>query len=145
MRESWELVRVREMVPGDRAWVISSWIESYSEHGTGLVTHIPRGEYCRRWRNVIEACLETSTTLVVCPLDDDDTILAWLCAIGKTVHYAHVKRTFHGLGFLSLLLRHAGISRTTPGVRYSHKTNVVDRLKAPESWSYEPWLVIGLR
>ncbi len=91
---AWQL---RQMEPGDRAFVESSWRRNYD------YAPCPGGveEYIATQSQVIATCLATSDVLVACPAERPEQILGWCCYRRPTVvHYVYVKPYYrrHGIG-----------------------------------------------
>lgn len=145
-------LRIREQTPRDRGYLRSSWVECFREHGSDKVMRrIPGGEYRPRWSRIAERLLDTVQVRVACAADDEDTILGYIvwepAKPGRpaVLHWVYLRLEFQGLGLLDELLQAAGMSReSTAQVWHSHQTLKFARLRKPESWSYYPWLVLGV-
>lgn len=133
---------VRDMVPRDLPWVMDSWLRSYRDHTTAKLTKsMPRIEYGRRWRRLVEALIARSRVVVLTPSFDEATILGWACVeAGAWLHYCHVKPEFQRFGVARTMFD-ATITRGP--VLYSHRTTCWEKIHVPESWAYAPWLLIG--
>lgn len=146
-----ELV-LRDQVPSDRGYLRSSWVVCYREHCSDrTIRRIPGGEYRPRWSRIAERLLDTAQVRVACAPDDPDTILGYIvwdpARPGRPaiLHWVYLRLEFQGLGLLDQLLREAGIDREKPDpLWYSHQTLRFSRLRKPESWTYYPWLTLGV-
>lgn len=77
--------RIRPYRQSDEGFVTDSWRRSYSRSDFAQAPSLSM--YIAAQRDVITACLETSTTLVACAPDDDDTIIGY--AIGRAPNVLH--------------------------------------------------------
>ncbi len=102
------MITLRDMRESDRAYVLSTWVESEEEH-----TALPGGR--DRTFDALRAkagrLLARSRVLVAAPVDDAITVLAWLCvdAHEPVVHYAYTRRAVRRSGLQRDLVRAAGI------------------------------------
>ena len=146
-------LRIRAQEPSDRGFLRSSWVENYREHSCDKMTRrIPGSEYRPRWSRIAERLLDTAQVRVACAPDDPDTILGYIVwepsrpGRPAILHWVYLRLEFQGFGLLDQLLREAGIDRDKQDqpLWYSHQTLKFSRLRKPESWTYYPWLTLGV-
>lgn len=136
------LMVIRRMVPQDVAYIRSSWLASYYEHGVRRPT-FPGREYRERWGRIIAALLSSAKVWVAVAQDDNSVILGWACVESETrIHYIHVVHSFQRWGVATALLSQAGVNPAAR-VLYSHRTTDSDR-GVPSHWEYCPWLLLGI-
>ena len=103
------MIVVREATPGDRAYVLSTWVESEEAH---TPWQPDRDLAFAALRGKAYALLARSRVVIAAPEDDAITVLAWLAVDrerGQLVHYAYTRRTLRRQGLQSDLLRAAHI------------------------------------
>lgn len=100
---------VRDAGEADRAYVLSTWVESEADHA-----RLPgdRDAIFAALRGKAVALYARSRVLVAAPVDDSVTVLAWL-AVDRTgvAHYAYTRRQLRRQGLQSDLARAAELAR----------------------------------
>jgi hypothetical protein len=91
------LIVVRDATADDRAYVLSTWVESEEDHA-----RLPgdRDTVFAALRGKARALYDRSRVLIAAPEDDAITVLAWL-AVDRTasvVHYAYTRRQLRRQG-----------------------------------------------
>lgn len=130
-------VRIRQAQAADFPHIHRAWLESFAAQGFARGTRptVYRDRQHKLIRHIVEQ--PTVHALVVCPPDDDFTILAWgVFEAPNTVHYVFVKEAFRRLGLASDLLK-----TVTSDFRYTHRTIDAEKfLRAtPYRTSYDPY------
>jgi hypothetical protein len=102
------MIVVRDMTPGDRAYVLSTWVESEEEHAR---LQVPRDDAFRALRAKATRLLDRSRCVVAAPEDDAITVLGWMCADVDRglVHYAYTRRAVRRSGIARSLAEHLSI------------------------------------
>lgn len=101
------MIEIRDAGELDRAFVLSTWVESEEDH-SGLPGS--RDEVFCALRGKARALLDRSRVLVASPEGDAVTVLAWAAVEGPRVHYAYTRRAFRGRGLVHSLLDAAGFA-----------------------------------
>lgn len=141
---------VRPAKREDLGYVRASWCSSYAEHtAVRMLSHAPPSEIQKRWWSLTESLCQTGRVLVAVHPEAPDHVIGWLCyepTTPRRLHYCHVRRTFQRLGIASRLLAEAGVDLhdTQTPVQYSHRTQASDRIRTPDCWRCESWLLIGV-
>ena len=141
---------VRPARESDLAYVRASWCSSWTEHATvRTIQRASPGEIQKRWWSLIASLISVGKVLVAVHPDAPEHVIGWLCyepTTPRRLHYCHVRRTFQRLGVATRLLQEAGIDLHDPKahVLYSHRTQASDRIRTPDCWRCEGWLLIGV-
>lgn len=128
------------MGPGDRSYVISSWLRSL-EYGTrGRYDYEPGEPQWYRDHEGIVCGLVDRSSVVIAGTPGTDIIVGWYAAEDDALHYVHVKERWRRLGIARwMLAEYADMP-----VVYTHATHVVTRRDiVPAGWKYRPartWL-----
>lgn len=85
----------------DRAFILSTWVKSYSQ-------------FLRKWlspalveEEVRQAEVLWNKATVLGMPDDEFTVLAWVCASAATLHYVYVPPELRNKGIARALIQHA--------------------------------------
>lgn len=153
-------IDIRPASQNDVAWIYSSWLKSYYEHGSNT-NSIPPWVYQKHHRAIIQRVTSKPgvNTLVACPAQNEDQILGWLCAehdrpLGQfTAHFGHVKSEYRRQGIMKALVAAFGIDGETKVHSYTHHTKVawydpslqktcsIPLAKlVPQYWQFNPYL-----
>lgn len=146
---------VRAAEPGDAAFVVGSWVDSYrTAHAAGM---IPMGAYDRVYREAVAAVLSRPgvSVFVACHPREVEDIYGWAavergasvpvreredgrwverlspCPLAL-VHYVYVKQPYRRMGLARALLAAAGVDPAGEFL-YTCKTAVVSRLPLPRA------------
>jgi GNAT superfamily N-acetyltransferase len=127
-----ELVKVRAGQPGDRSYVIRSWISSYNH---SPIARALANSYYASYAPVIERQLARSQVRVACLPEEMGAILGFAVVEPErnTVHYVCVRSQWRKKGIASLLLDRE-LGRTD--IRYTH--SCPPYVKAPQGWTFAP-------
>lgn len=82
-------LELRAMQPGDRNYVLSSWLRSYAKarEFRGMV----RAAYFRMYTPYVEAMLSRSTVVVATLPEAPTAVLGWMAVENDLLHYVHTK------------------------------------------------------
>ena len=126
-------VILRQMVDGDRAFILDSAWRSIRSH--------PATEQCTAAQlgRLMSPLLDSWQTLVAADVGAPDMILGWLChRASNAVAWAYVKPWARGKGVLRALLADAGI-----GAQFECVFPVATRLRSL-SPRWRPYLALGV-
>lgn len=146
---TWEL---RAMRDDDRAYVFSSWLNSYAEVGRrprlvdpktrdlldegGEFRGMRRAVYFKLYEPAVQAMVARSDIFVATSpgLEGTDSVLGWMATEGDVVHYVCVKPRLRRLGLAKWLLAQVPIDAT-----YTHAPapTLAQRL-IPAGWLFDP-------
>lgn len=134
----------------DRAYVISSWLNSYAEVGRrprrvdpktkevqdegGEFRGTARGAYFAIYEPIVKQLLARSTVAVATLPEEPDVVLGWMAIEDDVLHYLLVKPRWRRLGIARWLLGQLGDINAV----YTHRPapSVGARL-IPASWSFD--------
>lgn len=134
-------LRIRPMEPGDRNFILSSWLRSYIgknvAQGKDGYADV-RAYFYEDYAPVIRDLVERSTILVACLEDEPSSIVAWLAAEGDDIiHYVLVKPRWRRLGVAKWLLQDLASVRA----HFTHVTADARKCQIPEAWTYRRWKI----
>lgn len=101
------MIRVRRAVDADAAYVAATAMHQVPR----FVRHVPRPDLAM----TVRALLNTSTIVVACSAEDEETLVGWSAAIGGVPWFTFVTRELRGLGIGAELRKEA----TQHGIRES--------------------------
>ena len=102
--------KTRQATRNDLNFILSTWLKSARNSGLNSLT--PTDLYYSTQEPKLKDILSHCSTLVVCDVEDEDTIFGWIAYESNLVHYIYVKHSFRGLGLARELLQQSAI--TTP-------------------------------
>ena len=135
----------------DRAYVISSWLNSYAEVGRrqrvvdraskdvldegGEFRGTQRSVYFALYEPIVKQLLARSTVAVATLPENPDVVLGWMAIEDDVLHYLLVKPRWRKLGIAKWLLGQLGDINAV----FTHRPapTVASRL-IPASWSFDP-------
>lgn len=121
---------MREANENDLSFIFSSWLKSYRN----TQKHVDSGVYFSGQHKLIELILQKSHAVIICPEDDQETILGYMVYSGNTLHWIYVKSVFRNLGMAKTLLT------LIPFVQqYSHFTAAVYFLFPDKTVQFNPY------
>jgi hypothetical protein len=94
-----DLVAVRDWVPGDRNFILSTWLKGL-RYGNEWFEAIDSKVYFDFYHKVIETILAhpLTTVKVACLADDSDVILGYSVSTGPCLNWAFVKKEWRSIG-----------------------------------------------
>jgi GNAT superfamily N-acetyltransferase len=132
------LIGSRNMSPGDRPFVASSWFESYWKATASQEMDFPvyRAAYPQR----IDRALDIAQTLVVHSAEFPDEILGYAVftpnpetSARDVLQYVYVKSVYRRQGIATGLIRRA--------TKYTHKTRLGEKLLEKHDVTFNPFLI----
>jgi GNAT superfamily N-acetyltransferase len=89
---------IRPAALGDRGYILQTWLESY--RASPGAQQLPDFAYWSHFGHVglVEALLEKHGALVACLPERPSWIYGWMCAGGKSLHYAFTRFEFRKQG-----------------------------------------------
>jgi hypothetical protein len=94
-----EPLTIRASAETDRAYVLSTWVESYRQHAG-----VSRGVYLSEQPRLAERLYRDHGALVVCSERRPSTIHAWACMDGALLHFAYTAPGLRRNGLLRALV-----------------------------------------
>jgi hypothetical protein len=94
-----EPLAIRGYEPGDRSFVLSTWVQSGR-----LTSHTSRDVYLAHEPRLAERLVRECPVLVLCSPRRTSTILAWACIDGDVLHFAYVVPELRRRGVLKALV-----------------------------------------
>lgn len=85
-------LQLREMQPGDRNYILSSWLRSYAK--AREFRGMTRGSYFRMYTPHVESMLARSTVAIATLPEAPSAVLGWMAIEGDYLHYVHTKPTW---------------------------------------------------
>lgn len=142
-------VLLRPAQPGDRPFVMDTWLRSHRRH-----VEAPTQMYYSHWRPMLTRLLDDPRVEVrcACSVTSPAWLTSWICVapqrdseVNATVHYAYTLSVLRGFGLMRMLLESFGIKRDTP-IDYTCDSRVARRLAAKQTTPaaflrLENWLV----
>jgi hypothetical protein len=123
----------------DEAFVFRTWLDSYWPHYPGRII-TPKGVFMRKWHEVIEACIRTSTTLVTQIDDEPGALAGFACGTPDVIHWCYVKDPYRNLGIAKNMIEEIeGLS--VPVAKCSHWAPCL----ALSGFLYDPKLLEKIR
>lgn len=92
-------IAYREMVPGDRSFILATWIRSAMQ-SSGL----SKLRFIRLCIPIIEHQLRLDSFRVACAPDAPNTIYGWACYRDSVVQYVYVVKDLRGHGIFESLI-----------------------------------------
>lgn len=89
---------VRELQPGDRNFVLATWMRSAKE-----LSKMPRDKFFAFIRPQVEADVANGVTLIACDEEVPGTIYAWCCIREGAVRWAYTAFGLRKKGLFTLL------------------------------------------
>jgi hypothetical protein len=86
---------IRNMLPSDRPFVASSWLQSYRD-----AAGMSMADSKRWYQPLVDGLLDSAITYVACNPEDESHIFGWLCMASEAqagvmvLHYTYVKTLF---------------------------------------------------
>ena len=143
---------VRKAKAMDIPFLTNSWLESFREGF--MVSAIPNRAYYAHHHQVIEQLLSKATTLIVCPAEEPDIIMGWICAEvmevydeankpvpALVIHYVYTKRTFRKAEVAKRLFTFLVEEEKPKMVLATHLTGVGARLLRKVNGTYNPYIL----
>lgn len=114
-------ITYRLATPGDRAYVIDTWLQSY--RGSQFAMKLPDFVYWSRFGHVglVEHLVEHEDILIAGLPDDPSWMYGWLCHGTDVVHYVFTRGEFRNQGVARALLTADGFCASA-GLGISHIT-----------------------
>lgn len=91
-------VAIRAMEPGDRAFILSTWLRSAKDK-----SRLPRDRFFRLMRPQVEADIENGIVVVACDAKTRSTIYAWAAFRDGVLRWAYVAFGLRGQGLLKYI------------------------------------------
>lgn len=132
-------IHVRLATDADLPFVYKSILKTF--HFDSDARKIPQQAYFPGHGKKLEACLQrpTSKLAIACLPDDPATILGFLLAEGKLVHFVYCKAHFRRMGIARTLFEALGLS--LPAITATHLTNQATRILHEKgiALAYDPY------
>ncbi len=97
MRVGNDEVLVRDAQPGDRNYILSTWLRSAKE-----LSRMPKDLFFALTRPQAELDI-SGDTIVACSEESPGTILGWACYSGSVLRWAYVDFKLRGMGIFKLI------------------------------------------
>lgn len=99
MLERNELVAVRDFLPDDKNFILSTWLKGL-RYGNDWFEAIESKTYFEFYRNVLEAILSNPniSVKVACLKEDKEVILGYSVYSGNRLDWVFVKKAWRGIG-----------------------------------------------
>jgi hypothetical protein len=91
---------LRQADENDLSFIFSSWLKSYRNQQKFVSSEI----YFEGQHKLIELILRESHCIVICPVDDPDSIIGYVVYKDNAMHWIYVKSVFRNLGMARKLL-----------------------------------------
>lgn len=123
----------RPMEESDKPFVFSSWLRSYqqSRDVCGVIAPV----YYKEQHYIIERLLLRPIDVVVLASEEDPaTVIGWMASSQTWLHYLYIKYPFRRMGLAKSL-----VGDPERWSCYTHRTPVLNRLKLPPKWDFNPY------
>ena len=142
-------IPVRKMEPGDRSFIIRSWVTSMrAQYPFSAMSRSAIAKYSKR----VEALIGIANVLVACDEINPDVVYGFIVYedgeyLGRdspTLHMIWVRKKFRNLGIGTHLMFSA--FPTLPKIIFTHHTKDITRANLKEKWNleeYDPYYIEG--
>lgn len=105
MLQKSDLVSVRDYLPGDRNFILATWLRGL-RYGNEWFEAVDQKIYFDFYNKVIEIILNRPDTQVkvACLKDDPEVILGYSVYTGGVLHWVFVKKAWRSIGIMKSLL-----------------------------------------
>lgn len=129
-----DLLIEREEEPGDRDFILASWLRSYRLSET--VKGVDKSLYYSGQNKLASRILAGSEVKILAASEDPKTIVAWMCYRFPVIHYIYVKQDFRRMGLASRLL-----GDPQKWAAYTHKSLLSSKIQLPKTWKFDPYTI----
>lgn len=96
-------ILIRKSLDSDKNFIYSTWLNGL-RYGNPVYEFIDKDSYFKNYQKVIDAILNSSTILVACFHDAQETILGYSVLNHETMHWIFVKPAWRKLGIATALM-----------------------------------------
>jgi ribosomal protein S18 acetylase RimI-like enzyme len=135
-------VRLRNMQPEDKNFILNSWLKSYRK--SPAVRRMENNAYFHEQSKVIKEMLDNVNVLIACDEKDSTQILGYLVSqrIDNVfiVHYLYTKLPFRNCGIGKMLIRARDHDLGDVAACYTHHTDTANRLAYKYKFMHNPYI-----
>lgn len=120
------MIKVRDMLPDDRPFILSSALKSLRH--TSDMKNIPNKEFFPILHNKFDAILKSKKVIVICNPQYPEQIYSYLIYDGKAIYYIYVKHIYRRFGHAKFMLKKAFGDRELYELDYPFKTFASEKM-----------------